>query len=50
MDAAAVLHVKTRLTSLKHQGALTTDQFMLSKDKAKEGLVTDEVPGLETAV
>ena len=31
------------LRSLKHQGALTTDQFLLLKDKAKEGLVKHQV-------
>ena len=43
MDAATVLHVKTQLARLKHQGALTTDQFVILKDKAKEGLGTDQV-------
>ena len=43
MDAAAVLSVKTRLASLKHTGALTTDQFQLLKAQAEEGLVTDQV-------
>ena len=43
MDAAAVLHVTTRVASLKHQGSLSTDQFVLLKDNAKEGLVTDQV-------
>ena len=43
MDDAAVLHVKTRLARLKHQGVLTTDQFLLLEDKAKGGLVKDQV-------
>jgi len=44
MDAAAVLHGITRLASLKHQGTLTTDQFVILKEKAKkEGLDTDQV-------
>ena len=42
MDAAAVLHVKKRLASLKHKGALTPDHFLLLKDRAKEGLVIDQ--------
>ena len=55
MDAATVLHVKTRSVNLKFQGASTTDQSVFLKDKAKEGLVTDQVyknfkPGLQTAV
>ena len=36
MDAVAVLHVTTRLASVNHQGALTTDQFVRLTDK-KEG-------------
>ena len=43
MDAAAVLHDTTRLARLKHQGALTTDQFVLLRDTPQEGLVTDQV-------
>ena len=54
MDAAAVLHVTTRLANLKHQGELTTDPSAFLKDRANEGLVTDQVfcesqPGLEIA-
>ena len=43
MDPAAVPNVDTRLASLKHHGALTIDQFVLLKDKATEGLVTDQI-------
>ena len=43
MGAAAVLSVQTRLASLKHVSALTTDQFQLLKARAKKGLVTDQV-------
>ena len=43
MDVAAVHSVETRLASLKHTGALTTDQFQLLKAQAKAGLVTDQV-------
>lgn len=43
MDAAAILHVTTRFASLKHQGALTDDQFVLVNGEAKKGLVTDQV-------
>ena len=43
MDAAAVLALKSKLASLKHKGALTTEQFSLLKAKAKDGLVTEQV-------
>ena len=43
MDAAAIPNVDTRLASLKHHGALTTDQFVLLKDEATEGLVANQI-------
>ena len=46
MNAAALLGVKAELGKLRHNEALTTDQFQLLNTRTKHGVVTDEGLGL----
>ena len=46
INAAALLEIKPKLSELRHEGALTTEQFELLKARMKDAAVAEQFLGL----